>query len=84
MYHRVDDPPWDPWGLAVPPARFREQIAALKKHRVLVSMEDLATGLATGALPPRAAALTFDDGYADNALLAKPILEELEAPAAGE
>ena len=81
MYHRVDDPPWDPWGLAVPPARFREQIAALKKHRVLVSMEDLATGLATGALPPRAAALTFDDGYADNALLAKPILEELEAPA---
>jgi len=81
MYHRVADPPWDPWGLALPPARFREQIVALKKHRTLVSMDELADGLAAGSLPPKAAALTFDDGYADNAVVAKPILEELAAPA---
>ena len=81
MYHRVAEPPWDPWGLAVPPALFREQILALKRRRALLSMDDLVAGLESGSLPPRATALTFDDGYADNALVAKPILEELEAPA---
>lgn len=81
MYHRVVEPPWDPWGLAVSPARFREQVAALGKHRTLLPMDELAARLAAGSLPPRATALTFDDGYADNALVAKPILDELAAPA---
>jgi len=81
MYHRVADPPWDPWGLAIPPARFREQIEVLKRHRTLMSMDAFVAGLAASTLPPRATAITFDDGYADNALVAKPILEELGAPA---
>ena len=81
MYHRIAVPPWDPWGLAVPPARFREQLEFLKRHRTVVAMDELVAGLASGSLPPRATAITFDDGYADNALVAKPILEELGVPA---
>jgi peptidoglycan/xylan/chitin deacetylase (PgdA/CDA1 family) len=81
MYHRVAEPPWDPWGMCVPPALFREQLQALKAHRALLSMDELVEGLLAGALPPQATALTFDDGYSDNLLVAKPILEEIEAPA---
>lgn len=81
MYHRVAEPPWDPWGLAVPPALFREQLEALKSRRTLLSMDALVAGLETGSLPPRATALTFDDGYADNLLVAAQILEDLEVPA---
>jgi len=33
MYHRVADLTVDPWGLAVHPARFEEQIDALTRDR---------------------------------------------------
>ena len=81
MYHRVADIPYDPWGLAISPNRFRDQLEALLETRRLVSMEQLVEGLERGDLPPAATAVTFDDGYADNAVIAKPILEEFGVPA---
>jgi hypothetical protein len=39
MYHRVASPPYDPWGVCVAPDRFRDQLAALRAHRPLLSMD---------------------------------------------
>lgn len=81
MYHRIASPPFDPWGLCVSPERFREQLLALKAHRQVMAMDDLVAALDAGQVPPRAVALTFDDGYSDNSTMAKPWLEELRCPA---
>lgn len=81
MYHRVAEPPFDPWGLCVSPDNFRAQMEMLKTHRHVMSVDDLVAALEAGEVPKFAAAITFDDGYGDNALLAKPVLEELQLPA---
>lgn len=63
------------------PENFRAQIALLKTHRRMMSVDDLVTALEAGTVPDFAVAVTFDDGYADNALVAKPVLEEFQVPA---
>jgi peptidoglycan/xylan/chitin deacetylase (PgdA/CDA1 family) len=81
MYHRIADEPADPWGLAVHPARFEEQLEVLRRTRHPLALADFAGKLQRGTLPPNAVALTFDDGYADNLLAAKPRLAAAEIPA---
>lgn len=44
-------------------------------------MDGLVTALDAGDVPSFSTAITFDDGYADNLSLAKPMLEEMRAPA---
>ena len=76
LYHRVCDLAHDPHRLAVPPALFRAQIERLRARMPIVRLDQ--------RWPPRrgpAAAVTFDDGYADNLEQALPILESLEVPA---
>lgn len=81
MYHRVAEPRHDPWGLCVAPDRFAGQLAELKARRTVLPLGELVAQLDAGRAAPRAAAVTFDDGYADNALVAKPLLEEAGVPA---
>jgi peptidoglycan/xylan/chitin deacetylase (PgdA/CDA1 family) len=81
LYHRVADAPSDPYLLCVSQRRFGEHMEVLRKlgHPMLVG--DLCEGLRQRKLPARALAVTFDDGYADNLLHARPLLERHEIPA---
>lgn len=81
MYHRIAEPALDPWGLAVSPGKFEEQLAMLNRRHSLISMDEFAEQHRRRRLPRNAAAVTFDDGYLDNLTLAKPQLEAAGVPA---
>ena len=80
-YHRIAEPVIDPWGLAVAPGRFQEQLAVLRATREPLSLGAFFDRLERGNLPANAVAVTFDDGYVDNLKAAKPRLEPAGIPA---
>jgi peptidoglycan/xylan/chitin deacetylase (PgdA/CDA1 family) len=61
--------------------RFDWQMALLRQYCHPMILADGVEGLKRGALPPRAVAVTFDDGYADNATMALPVLLKHEIAA---
>jgi len=81
MYHRIATEEFDPWGLAVEPDRFAEQLGWLAHNREVLPLGEFAGLQAEGRLPKRAVALTFDDGYACAASVAAPLLEREGVPA---
>lgn len=81
MYHRVAKLPSDIWGLAVSPDRFEEQLKVLRRTGAVVSLQELVERVRTNTLARRTIAISFDDGYADNLLAAKPLLEHYQLPA---
>lgn len=81
MYHRVAQPPVDPWGLAVSPAHFEQQLAVLRRCREPLPMSEFFARLQRGVLHSDAVAITFDDGYADNLHQARPRLAAAGVPA---
>ena len=81
MYHRIADAERDPWGLAVSPRNFAEQLAVLRDCGTPLTLPALAAAHERGTIPRRAIVVTFDDGYADNLHAAKPLLERHDVPA---
>lgn len=62
-------------------ATFRRQLDMLRACHALLPLREAIERLQAGTLPPRAAALTFDDGFAGVHRLAFPILREARIPA---
>lgn len=54
--------------------RFTEVLSWVARWFQVMPLDDAVVRLGNGSLPARAAAITFDDGYADNATQALPIL----------
>lgn len=78
-YHRVDRVKIDPHELATNPTLFAAQMAILQSHWIPVSLEEL---IHARHVPNRNfVAVTFDDGYLDNAQSAAPILHRYRIPA---
>lgn len=74
LYHRVL-PQADPlFPGEVDAARFDAQMALVARSFNVLPLADAVRRLRDGSLPPRALAITFDDGYADNHDVALPIL----------
>lgn len=81
MYHRVAILETDVWRLAVRPAHFEEHLQVLSRNWQVIPLSDLAEDLKNRKLKNNSVAITFDDGYADNFLTAKPLLEKYRLPA---
>jgi peptidoglycan/xylan/chitin deacetylase (PgdA/CDA1 family) len=80
-YHRVADLACDPQLLAVTPHHFAEHVQVLRNECHPIRLHDLSTALCDGRSLPRGVIVTFDDGYADNLINAKPVLERYDVPA---
>ncbi|MCG5535556.1 polysaccharide deacetylase family protein [Ectothiorhodospira mobilis] len=81
IYHRVRPEP-DPMLPGDPDAAtFRWQMETVSGLFRVLPLAEAAARLQRGSLPPRAACITFDDGYADNHDVALPILQSLGLPA---
>jgi peptidoglycan/xylan/chitin deacetylase (PgdA/CDA1 family) len=81
LYHKISSPPPDARirGGYTPPARFRRQMAFLKRegYEFYTASEMVEHLRAHGAFPPRGLAVTFDDGWKDNYENAFPVMLEL-------
>ncbi|EXI76735.1 MAG TPA: polysaccharide deacetylase family protein [Candidatus Accumulibacter phosphatis] len=81
IFHRVlaqRDPVVD-WDLDA--RDFEQRLRWLRNWFNILPLDEAVTRLAQRSLPARAAAVTFDDGYADNFAVALPILRRLGVPA---
>jgi peptidoglycan/xylan/chitin deacetylase (PgdA/CDA1 family) len=81
MYHRISPQGSTGGGVTVSPSRFAEHLLAARAHFRPLPLADVIRGLAEGVVPRRSFAITFDDGYVDNLVEAKPLLERHDVPA---
>lgn len=87
MYHRIlpnHDPRYrdEEPGMIVTPDSFRQQLRIIKQLFSVIPLSEWVRRQAAGqALPERACAITFDDGWLDNFEFALPILQAEQIPA---
>ncbi len=81
IYHRVlrrTDPLFP---FEVDAGRFDAQMKTVRDLFHILPLSEAVFRLKNGTLPARSACITFDDGYADNAEVALPILQRRRIPA---
>lgn len=82
MYHGVADcaeiPP--EINFHVRPDIFERQMRALKRRYRVIALSELVERLEHGQALEKTVAITFDDGYRNNATQAAPVLEKLKLP----
>jgi len=81
IYHRVVDLDSDPQRLCVTPDNFEMQMDVISRNFHPIPLKEMVNNLASGKIRDRTCVITIDDGYEDNYLHARPILEKLGVPA---
>lgn len=80
-WHNIDSTPYAPAAPSTGQLGFERQLAVLDRIATIVPLAEAVDTLAAGgSLPPRAVALTFDDGYADCLDTVVPVLDERGMP----
>ncbi|HVP74260.1 MAG TPA: polysaccharide deacetylase family protein [Phycisphaerales bacterium] len=80
LYHSISDPSRDPWGVRVHPEHFAAHMRVIAAHCTPMRLRDVDAALKADRVPPRSVVVTFDDGYIDNLMVAKPFLERAGIP----
>jgi len=80
IFHRVLRQPDPLFPDEVDARRFDELLGWIKSWFNVLPLDEAARRLQDGSLPARAAALSFDDGYADNHDVALPLLQKHGLP----
>lgn len=76
IFHRVLPQPDSLFPGEPDAARFDQMMSWVKSWFNVMPLDHAVDALKAGTLPSRAAAITFDDGYADNYTIAMPILQK--------
>lgn len=77
IYHRVHAETDPLFPTEINADEFEQQMTALSRCFHVLPLDEAVARLKKNSLPPAAAAITFDDGYADNHAIALPILRRL-------
>ncbi len=78
-YHRVID--FADLHLCVSSKHFQDHMDHISRYYTPIHLLEFFQRLQSGKVPKRAVIVTFDDGYADNLWIVKPILERYGVPA---
>src|SRR5262249_42116807 len=78
---RISDERIDPWGMAVSPTHFEEQLQVLLRSRHPMPLTKFLFRFTAGTFPPHPVGITIYDCYADNLYAGKPRLLAADIPA---